>query len=88
MRIIVVRILGDLDVQSFYQNCEVLVTRATGFLGKLTVEKVLRSCPGRQESAPASTDRERTIRGTEVKVLWDNVVKAASRKAVICQQLQ
>ncbi|XP_014251336.1 putative fatty acyl-CoA reductase CG5065 isoform X2 [Cimex lectularius] len=33
-------------VQSFYEGGSVLVTGATGFVGKALVEKLLRSCPG------------------------------------------
>ncbi|XP_063242010.1 fatty acyl-CoA reductase wat-like [Bacillus rossius redtenbacheri] len=33
------------EVQRFYKDCGVFVTGGTGFLGKLTIEKILRSCP-------------------------------------------
>ncbi|XP_063242139.1 uncharacterized protein LOC134542114 isoform X3 [Bacillus rossius redtenbacheri] len=39
-------VAGDTEVQGLYRDCGVLVTGATGFLGKLTIEKILRSCPG------------------------------------------
>lgn len=32
-------------IQKFYAGANVLVTGATGFLGKLLIEKLLRSCP-------------------------------------------
>lgn len=35
----------DSDILEFYKNSTVLVTGATGFLGKLCVEKLLRTCP-------------------------------------------
>ncbi|KAM3955664.1 fatty acyl-CoA reductase wat [Aphomia sociella] len=34
------------DVQEFYKGKNILITGATGFLGKILVEKLLRSCPG------------------------------------------
>uniref|UniRef100_T1I694 Fatty acyl-CoA reductase n=1 Tax=Rhodnius prolixus TaxID=13249 RepID=T1I694_RHOPR len=35
-------------IQSFYEGGSILVTGATGFVGKALVEKLLRSCPGIQ----------------------------------------
>lgn len=32
------------DIQEFYSNTTILITGGTGFLGKLLVEKLLRSC--------------------------------------------
>ena len=34
-----------MDVRSFYENRSVLITGATGFIGKALVEKILRSLP-------------------------------------------
>ncbi|XP_052749116.1 fatty acyl-CoA reductase wat-like [Galleria mellonella] len=34
------------DVQEFYKGKNILITGATGFLGKILMEKLLRSCPG------------------------------------------
>lgn len=34
------------DVSRWYSDRSVLVTGATGFMGKVLVEKLLRSCPG------------------------------------------
>ncbi|CAK1546452.1 unnamed protein product [Leptosia nina] len=34
------------EIQKFYDRKNVLITGATGFLGKILVEKLLRSCPG------------------------------------------
>nr|CAD7397171.1 unnamed protein product [Timema cristinae] len=33
------------DVQEFYRDCNVFITGGTGFMGKLLIEKLLRSCP-------------------------------------------
>lgn len=37
--------MGDSKVADFYENQHVLITGATGFMGKVLVEKLLRSCP-------------------------------------------
>nr|QLI61999.1 fatty acyl-CoA reductase 9 [Streltzoviella insularis] len=39
------QIIGESQIQKFYTGTTVLLTGGTGFLGKLIVEKLLRSCP-------------------------------------------
>ena len=34
------------SIAEFYQGRSVFITGATGFMGKVLVEKLLRSCPG------------------------------------------
>nr|CAD7398553.1 unnamed protein product [Timema cristinae] len=33
------------NIQEFYRNCNLFVTGGTGFIGKILIEKLLRSCP-------------------------------------------
>ncbi|XP_042149620.1 putative fatty acyl-CoA reductase CG5065 [Ixodes scapularis] len=40
------QIVKHSEVQRFYQDEVIFITGATGFLGKVLVEKLLRSCPG------------------------------------------
>ncbi|XP_050438687.1 putative fatty acyl-CoA reductase CG5065 [Adelges cooleyi] len=35
-----------MDIRDFYRECDVFVTGGTGFMGKVLIEKLLRSCPG------------------------------------------
>ncbi|XP_042149489.1 putative fatty acyl-CoA reductase CG5065 [Ixodes scapularis] len=44
--LIVAEEAGYSKVQSFYQDQVIFITGSTGFLGKVLVEKLLRSCPG------------------------------------------
>jgi len=34
------------NIAEFYQDKSIFITGATGFMGKVLVEKLLRSCPG------------------------------------------
>lgn len=34
------------DIVGFYRDRSVFITGSTGFMGKVLVEKILRSCPG------------------------------------------
>lgn len=35
-----------ITIPEFYNNRDVFITGATGFVGKVLIEKLLRSCPG------------------------------------------
>jgi fatty acyl-CoA reductase len=37
---------NQLNIVEFYVGRSILITGATGFMGKVLVEKILRSCPG------------------------------------------
>jgi fatty acyl-CoA reductase len=38
--------MSNLGIQDFYVGRSIFITGATGFMGKVLVEKLLRSCPG------------------------------------------
>lgn len=37
---------SDADIESFFREKTIFITGATGFVGKVLVEKLLRCCPG------------------------------------------
>ena len=37
--------LPPTSIQHFFKNSKILITGATGFLGKILIEKLLRCCP-------------------------------------------
>jgi fatty acyl-CoA reductase len=38
--------MSDSNIVKFYEDRSIFITGATGFMGKVLVEKLLRSCPG------------------------------------------
>lgn len=38
--------MSQLSIGEFYENRSIFITGATGFIGKVLVEKILRCCPG------------------------------------------
>jgi fatty acyl-CoA reductase len=38
--------MEDSNIVQFYEDRSIFITGATGFMGKVLVEKLLRSCPG------------------------------------------
>lgn len=35
-----------MSIKEFYNGCDIFLTGGTGFMGKVLIEKLLRSCPG------------------------------------------
>lgn len=35
-----------MSIKEFYYGCSIFITGGTGFMGKVLIEKLLRSCPG------------------------------------------
>jgi fatty acyl-CoA reductase len=38
--------MNQLSIAEFYEGRSIFITGATGFMGKVLVEKIMRSCPG------------------------------------------
>ncbi|XP_063241996.1 fatty acyl-CoA reductase wat-like isoform X5 [Bacillus rossius redtenbacheri] len=65
---------GSSEVQRFYKDCGVFVTGGTGFLGKLTIEKILRSCPDVRKVYVLIRPKKGLSIEERKKALLDNVV--------------
>lgn len=35
-----------MSIKEFYNGCSIFITGGSGFMGKVLIEKLLRSCPG------------------------------------------
>ena len=42
----------QLNIVDFYESRSIFITGATGFMGKVLVEKILRTCPGVERLYP------------------------------------
>ncbi|KAJ8874985.1 hypothetical protein PR048_022875 [Dryococelus australis] len=63
------------EIQDFYQDTGVFITGGTGTLGKLTIEKILRSCPGVKRGYVLIRSKEGLSVEERKKTLLDNVVR-------------
>lgn len=69
-----IRIENESKVVSFYTGKNILITGATGFMGKVLIEKLLRTCKGvgriylmvRQKKGKTIEQRTQTLFGEEV----------------------
>ena len=65
------------SIRSFYDDKVIFITGGSGFLGKVIIEKLLRSCPNlkkiyillRSKKGRASEDRMKSLFNMEVQVL-------------------
>ena len=64
------------DIVGFYRGRSVFITGATGFMGKVLVEKLLRSCPGieRIYLLIRATEKQKDVAG-RLKELVGNQVR-------------
>ncbi len=74
--------MGHLSIVEFYENRSVFITGATGFIGKVLVEKILRSCPGverlyllmRPSKGQSVDDRQREFIQNQVDLLHSDLI--------------
>lgn len=69
-----------ITIPEFYSNRDILITGATGFVGKVLIEKLLRSCPSigrvfcllREKRSKSINERLDEIKSTPVSYLRDS----------------
>lgn len=61
----------DSDIKRFYKDSCVFITGATGFLGKLAVEKLLRTCPDVKKIFILLREK----RGKDIKQRFEDIFK-------------
>jgi FlaA1/EpsC-like NDP-sugar epimerase len=79
-----------ITIPEFYNNRDVFITGATGFVGKVLIEKLLRSCPGikriflllRAKRSKSINVRLEEIKNTPVK--RDQLLGQRSFSSAIC----
>lgn len=67
-----------ITIPEFYNNRDVFITGASGFVGKVLIEKLLRSCPGikriflllRVKRSKSINSRLEEIKNTPVSYSW------------------
>ncbi|XP_050358549.1 putative fatty acyl-CoA reductase CG5065 [Nymphalis io] len=62
------------SVAEFFQDKSVLVTGATGFLGKALIEKLLRSCPGITTIYLLTRPKKNLSAQQRIRELWNNKI--------------
>lgn len=61
-------------IQQFFAGSSIFITGATGFLGKLLMEKILRNCPDTEKVYILIREKKGKSIGKRFEELLDNVV--------------
>lgn len=69
---------GHSRVQDFYTDATIFVTGATGFLGKLLIEKLLRSCPAVRKIYVLVRPKNGIEIATRVQEIFESKVKTTT----------
>jgi fatty acyl-CoA reductase len=69
------------EIQEFYEGANVLVTGGTGFVGKVLLEKLLRSCPHLSNIYLLVRDKKGKNVNTRIEELFEDPVSERNRRA-------
>lgn len=62
------------SIKKFYEGAEVFITGGSGYIGKILIEKLLRSCPGIETIYVLMRVKKGTTASQRVHALADNLV--------------
>lgn len=63
------------SIEELYRDAEILITGASGFIGKVLVEKLLRSCKDVKKIYLLMRTKKGQTAGTRIHQLTDNLVR-------------
>lgn len=78
---------GYVSVPEFYTGADVFLTGGTGFMGKVLIEKLLRSCPDVGRVFVLMRCKQGKTPETRVRDLTDNPVRLCSSWELIDNQM-
>lgn len=73
------QLLNEKSIEKFYDGAEIFITGGSGFIGKVLIEKLLRSCCGIKTIYLLMRSRKGTSLDQRVHKLTDNMVRSMKK---------